>query len=628
MKRELNFKNMRIRTKLSVGFGVVVLLAMTLAALNFWGFSDYSNANDNKNELNEAHEKFMMSRLSLYKMCLKKDSLEYQKGIRRVDSARVLLKQFDINELNDKEAVDIFNKMVLNLVDYDAQFDTLYSIINRDKQLSAGIKQTGDRIMSLLKENGQAEGSAAYSLITDTRFNYLYFKLYDDEVAFAKAVADINKLHQMSVARGNSDIVASCVKYASLLGAIRDNQQKLVVTTASQDELGMVIRQQSQSIVDDITYHSNYVKTSVYSGSIITALIVLALGIIISYIITRYLVRMVQRSVDMAEAFAAGNLMTKAASADLAVKDELGAMLRAMDALGRKMVQVISDVTTSAHNVTVASSQMSGASMQLSQGATEQASSVEEVSSTMEEIAGSIQQNSSSAANMEGITIRAYQSLEAMVGKAQQAADISNQVAQKIRVINDIAQQTNILALNAAVEAARAGEHGRGFTVVAVEVRKLAERSKMAADEIIELTLNNQELSAETGYQLMEMLPSAQKLTTIAQEINAASMEQNSGASQINNAVQQLNNVTQHNAASAEELASSAEELASQAEAMLQAISYFKVDVDTANVVNSKDAKTKAKDNATAPTAKSVNVKGINIELNNTSAQVSDYESF
>jgi len=627
MKRELNmnFKNMRIRTKLAAGFGVIVFLAMTLAGLNFWGFNDYSKANDSNTLLIEAHEKFMMSRLSMYKLCLKKDSIEYLKGSRRADSTLMLLNEFDLEELPNKEAVDAFNKLIVNLKQYHSQFDELYGCIKLDKLFSASIKQTGDGIMSALRDNGQSEGSSAFSLITSTRFSYLYYKLYNDEAYFLKAEANIAKLKLMVGGRVN-ELDNLCTKYQSLLISIRENQQKLAALTASQDQLGIVIRQQSQSIIDEISSHGNYIKVSVHSGSIITTLIVLVLGIIISFIITRYLVRMIQRSVDMAEAFASGNLMAKTASVDLAVKDELGALLRAMDALGNKMKQVIAEVTTSAQNVTVASSQMSGASMQLSQGATEQASSVEEVSSTMEEIAGSIQQNSSSAANMEGITIRAYQSLEAMVGKAQQAADISSTVAQKIRVINEIAQQTNILALNAAVEAARAGEHGRGFSVVAVEVRKLAERSKSAADEIIELTLNNQELSAETGYQLMEMLPSAQKLSTIAQEINAASMEQNSGASQINNAVQQLNNVTQHNAASAEEMASSAEELASQAESMLQAIAYFKVDVDVA-AAHGQSAKPRAKENAKPKAGKDISGKGVSIELNNTSTQ-GDYESF
>jgi len=625
MKRELNFKNMRIRTKLASGFGIIVFLTMALAGLNFWGFNDYSLANDCNEQLIEAHEKFMMSRLSLYKLCLKKDSAEYFKGSRRVDSTLMLLGKFDTNELPGEKAEKEFVKMQQNLQQYDVQFDDLYGCIRSEKKFSADIKQTGDAIMNMLRENGQSEGSATYTLITSTRFSYLYYKLYNDEVSFAKAEANITKLKSMVGAR-DGQLAQLCSVYQGLLIAIRDNQQKLAALTTSQDQLGIVIRQQSQSIIDEISNHANSVKVSVHSGSIITALIVLVLGIVISFITTRYIVKMIHRSVEMAEAFATGDLLKRADQQALIVNDELGALLRAMEALGSKMKQVIADVTTSAHNVTVASSQMSGASMQLSQGATEQASSVEEVSSTMEEIAGSIQQNSSSAANMEGITIRAYKSLEAMVGKAQQAADISSTVAQKIRVINEIAQQTNILALNAAVEAARAGEHGRGFTVVAVEVRKLAERSKAAADEIIELTLNNQELSAETGYQLMEMLPSAQKLTTIAQEINAASMEQNSGASQINNAVQQLNNVTQHNAASAEELASSAEELTSQAESMLQAIAYFKVDVDVANT-QSLDAKSRAKENAKPKAGKVSSANGVSIELNNTSTQ-GDYVSF
>jgi methyl-accepting chemotaxis protein len=152
------------------------------------------------------------------------------------------------------------------------------------------------------------------------------------------------------------------------------------------------------------------------------------------------------------------------------------------------------------------------------------------------------------------------------------------EIADKIGIIGEIARQTNLLALNAAVEAARAGEHGKGFAVVAAEVRKLAERSQVAATEIDQVSVSSVAVAEKSGKLLEQIVPDIQKTARLVQEISASSREQSTGAEQVNTAIQQLNEVTQQNAASAEEMASSSEELASQAEQMRETVSFFKID--------------------------------------------------
>ena len=213
----------------------------------------------------------------------------------------------------------------------------------------------------------------------------------------------------------------------------------------------------------------------------------------------------------------------------------------------------------------------------MSQGANEQAASVEEVSSTMEQMTANIQQNNQNAKQSQKISISAQEGITDVNERSQKAVAATKKISEKIDIINDIAFQTNILALNAAVEAARAGEQGRGFAVVAAEVRKLAENSKRAAEEIVGLSKNGLTLTQESGEKLAEMLPEIEKTTSLVQEIAAASSEQANGAEQVNNAMQQLNSVSQQNAAASEELAGNAEEMSSQTDQLKDIIQFFKV---------------------------------------------------
>jgi methyl-accepting chemotaxis protein len=310
---------------------------------------------------------------------------------------------------------------------------------------------------------------------------------------------------------------------------------------------------------------------------IIAILVAISIGVIISRGITIPLAK----GVKFAQELADGDLTAKL---DVDQKDEVGDLGVALQQMVEKLKEVIASVMLGSDNIASASLQMSSGSQQVSQGASEQASSAEEVSSSMEEMAANIQQNTDNAQEADKISTKVQEGVKKVGSASQESLGSIKNIAEKINIINDIAFQTNILALNAAVEAARAGEQGRGFAVVAAEVRKLAERSKIAADEIVALSKKSVDVTENASELMGNLIPEIERTAKLVQEIAAASMEQTSGADQVNTAIQQLNQVTQQNAAASEEMATSAEELSSQADQLKDIISYFKIENTRSNM--------------------------------------------
>ncbi|MBN2612662.1 MAG: Cache 3/Cache 2 fusion domain-containing protein [Bacteroidales bacterium] len=313
--------------------------------------------------------------------------------------------------------------------------------------------------------------------------------------------------------------------------------------------------------------------------------------------LTRSITASLKKGVEFARQIASGNLT---ANIDIRQTDEIGELAEALRHMAEKIHEVVSTVIISSVNIAGASQQISGGAMQISQGASEQAGSTEEVTSSMEEMTGTIQQNSDNARSTVEISLKAASGMEAMNKAGKESIGSIRNIADKISIINDIAFQTNILALNAAVEAARAGEYGKGFAVVASEVRKLAERSKMAADEIVQLTNTSLKVAEQTSVLLDELLPEIMKTAEMIKEIAAASEEQHTGADQVSMAMQQLNMVTQQNASAAEELSSSAEQLLDEANQLKEVITFFKTNGDN-NKAKTKPGTIKDKKNEPLP---------------------------
>jgi methyl-accepting chemotaxis protein len=327
-------------------------------------------------------------------------------------------------------------------------------------------------------------------------------------------------------------------------------------------------------LVSDVTRAVKSVDHTIVLLLGFTALALTVAVFLIIVIVSRYF----KPLVDVLQALktvAAGDF-----TASITVNDtgELGQIAAAVNQTVNKLSDTIGHVATSGALIASASHHVTSAARQVSQGTREQAASLEEITSSLNEINTTIIENTENSRQMEHMAVKGAKEIEES-GKAVIASvDAMKTIADKISIVEEIAYQTNLLALNAAIEAARAGEHGKGFAVVATEVRKLAEKSQVAAQEISSLTLSSVRVAERSGELLRELVPAIQKTAELVQQVSRKTRAQALSVAQVKGAMTEVDQVTQNNAAAAEELSSTAQEMASEALALEHLMSFFRVE--------------------------------------------------
>lgn len=262
---------------------------------------------------------------------------------------------------------------------------------------------------------------------------------------------------------------------------------------------------------------------------------------------------------------------------------DLALIQHSVNQFASSLSEMITKIVIGANEITMASSEVSKSSNSLSHGAEIQASSIEETTSSIEEMNGSINETANNAKKTNELASQASEMAKSGGESVAKTVDAMRNIADRIKIIEDIVYQTNLLALNAAIEAARAGEHGKGFAVVAAEVRKLAKRSQIAAKEISEITGRSVAISEEAGQLISSALPKILETASLIRDISVAATEQDAGIGQISIAMNQLDQVTQANASASQELAATATHLNIQASSLTDMMKFFQLQENRVN---------------------------------------------
>jgi len=574
----MKWTHLKLAQKLLIGFGSL-FLALTLAgAIAFNAFREVGQKVEQTNRLRDIETHMQRARLAAEQFAKTEQEEASNLTSIQIKKANTVMKGL-FNVLNSEEQKERLSKLQQALNDFSTHFNT-YKQFASDKQKNVKIaNEEAAKVINLASSyiyDGKDFSLDGYSYFLRSRvYGEKYAQNHSTKTEkdwLLHINSSINFLESMQLLDITKALKIYREQFQAYIATDKQQQVAELNQTAAGDKALEICNTLLQNLQSKLSSDISKAIWQMILWSIIGALV----GIVVAYSIAKNVISNIKLSVAALDEISKGNLNTRLDKQFTEQKNEFGKLSQSLTRMQGKLKEIVQELTNSSTTLNTSSVDFKEASERLAEGASEQTASSEEISSSMEEMAATIEQNKENAKETEQIAKGALKAVNDSKQVAEDAHKAMLVIAEKITIVNDIAFQTNLLALNAAVEAARAGTAGKGFAVVAAEVRKLAERSKEAADEINSISKQGVNSTTEAATHMEALVPQMQRTAELVQEVAATSVEQNQGADQVNRGIAQLSQVSQHNAGTAENLAQKSIHLNELAQNMQNILQFFK----------------------------------------------------
>ncbi|KAA8727070.1 HAMP domain-containing protein [Ewingella americana] len=600
--------NLKVGTKLGLGLGFILLIAVVISAVGMIKFKSIDQRAEKVDFSNQINTLLHDARLNRTLYQLNYDPVYLQKNQQLIGQVEQLLQESKGKMSWEPKNLANLDQVPVKIKEYkQAQAAFKHAVDEKDAvRKSWNLSDTED-ILKRLQEQLRVEDvdpsirmslSEVIQKLISIRYyvrGLLLSPTAASEAPLMQAIddtkANATKLNALLLPNQQETLAPLMNALASYkthvlayLPAVEREKATSQVMAVKANDMNSLVANIFKNELDST--HADIRKAMMLMG--IITLAVLIIGTLFSWHITRQLTHPLRATLATAELIAKGDLT---AAQTTARRDELGMLMNAVAGMSQNLRNMIYEIRTGVGQVSHAAAEIAAGNTDLSSRTEEQAAAVEETAASMEQLSSTVKQNAENAHHASKLASDASQTATLggkqvgdVVLTMQQISSSSKRIAEITSVINGIAFQTNILALNAAVEAARAGEQGRGFSVVASEVRTLAQRSAQAAKEIegliaesVERVNTGAKLVESTGRTMQDIVQSVTNVRDIMGEIASASDEQSRGITQISQAIVEMDSTTQQNAALVEQSAAAADSLEEQSRLLTEAVSVFRL---------------------------------------------------